>query len=383
MRLLCIHSAHVPAPAANAVQVARMCHAFRVAGAEVVLALPRASMNTRDHYEKIAREYGFGTEFPFRVLPVPFWPVPGRELFFAVLALLAALWLRPHVVFTRSATVALVSAGLFGFTTVFELHDPIGSLSRRQRQRIAKLIGLEAFRMLVVTSQRLRDDSIRLFPQYAAKFFIAPNGADPVPPNVEPCSLSGTFKVGYVGHLYKGKGMEIISAIAPRCGWATFHIVGGTPGDVEYWTSKLAKCPNTVFHGYVPHAATCAYLAEMDVVLAPYLRDVEGQGGGRNIAEGMSPLKLFEYMAHGKPIVSSDLSVIREVLRDSVNSVLVSPDNPSDWVKALQRLRENKALRDQIGQQAKADFLARYSRIARATNILEEIKSRMPSGGSP
>lgn len=380
MRLLYIHSAHVPALAANAVQVAKMCQAFRVAGAEVLLVLPRASMNRQDHYGKIAREYGL--EFPFRVLPVPFWPVPGREIFFAMLALFAAVWLRPHVIFTRSATVALVSARLFGFTTVFELHDPIGSLSSRQRQRLAKLIGLEAFRMLVVTTQRLRDNSICLFPQHAGKFFIAPNGADPIPPNVEKCSLTGTFKVGYVGHLYKGKGMEIISAIAPRCGWATFHIVGGTPGDIGFWTSKLAQCPNIVFHGYVPHAATCAYLAKMDVVLAPYLRNVEGQGGGRNIAEGMSPLKLFEYMAHGKPIISSDLPPIREVLRDSVNSVLVSPDNPSDWVKALQRLRENEVFRDQIGLQAKADFLTKYSRIARATNILREIENRMPSSGS-
>ncbi|UVK41245.1 glycosyltransferase [Mesorhizobium sp. AR10] len=381
MRLLYIHSAHVPALAANAVQVAKMCHAFRVAGAEVLIALPRASMNRQDHYGKIAREYGLDTEFPFRVLPIPFWPVPGRELFFAMLALFAAVWLRPHVIFTRSATVALVSAGLFGFTTVFELHDPIGSLSSRQRQRLAKLIGLEAFLMLVVTTQRLRDNSICLFPQHAGKFFIAPNGADPVPPNVEKCSLTGTFKVGYVGHLYRGKGMEIISAIASRCGWATFHIVGGTPGDIGYWTSKLAQCPNIVFHGYVPHAATSAYLAEMDVVLAPYLRNVQGQGGGRNIAEGMSPLKLFEYMAHGKPIVTSDLPAIREVLRDSVNSVLVSPDNPSDWVKALQRLRENEVFRDQIGLRAKADFLAKYSRLARATNILKEIENRMPSSG--
>jgi glycosyltransferase involved in cell wall biosynthesis len=382
MRLLYIHRARVPAPAANAVQVAKMCHAFQVAGAEVLLALPRASMNAHDHYEKIAREYGLDTEFRFRVIPLPFLHVPGRELLFAVLALLAAVWLRPHVIFTRSATVALVSAGFFGFTTVFELHDPIGSLSSRQRRRLAKLIGLDTFRMLVVTTQRLRDDSIRLFPQYAGKLFIAPNGADPVPPNVEPYSLSGTFKVGYVGHLYKGKGMEIISAIAPRCGWATFHIVGGTPSDISYWSSKLAQCPNTVFHGYVPHVATCAYLAEMDVVLAPYLRKVEGQGGGRNIAEGMSPLKLFEYMAHGKPILSSDLPVIREILRDSVNSVLVSPDNPSDWVNALRRLREDRIFRDQIGLQARADFLSRHSRIARATNILKEIENRMLSSES-
>jgi hypothetical protein len=130
----------------------------------------------------------------------PFGLCPAGS-FFAVLALLAAVWLRPHVGFTRSATVVLVSAGLFGFTTVFELHDPIGNLSRRQRQRLAKLIGLEAFRMLVVTSKRLRDDS-RPFPQHAGKFLIAPNGADPVPPNVQLCSLSGTFKIGYVGHLY-------------------------------------------------------------------------------------------------------------------------------------------------------------------------------------
>ncbi|WP_352819343.1 glycosyltransferase [Mesorhizobium sp. M0898] len=70
----------------------------------------------------------------------------------------------------------------------------------------------------------------------------------------------------------------------------------------------------------------------------------------------MSLLKLFEYMAHGKPIVSSDLPAIREVLRDSVNSVLVSPDNPSDWVKAHQRLHENEVFRDQIGLQGRRTF---------------------------
>ena len=79
MRLLYIHSAHVPS-AANAVQVAKMCTAFRGAGAEVLLALP-APMNSQDHYGMIAREYGLDIEFPFRVLPYPFGLCPAGSFF--------------------------------------------------------------------------------------------------------------------------------------------------------------------------------------------------------------------------------------------------------------------------------------------------------------
>ncbi len=59
----------------------------------------------------------------------------------------------------------------------------------------------------------------------------------------------------------------------------------------------------------------------------------------------MSPLKLFEYMAHGLPIVSSDLPALREVLENESNALLCDPDDIVAWVSAIERLRSSLQLR--------------------------------------
>ena len=52
-------------------------------------------------------------------------------------------------------------------------------------------------------------------------------------------------------------------------------------------------------------------------------------------------MKMFEYMASGRVIISSNLSVIQEVLNDD-NSYLVSPDNIDEWVNAINYIKDNK-----------------------------------------
>ena len=158
----------------------------------------------------------------------------------------------------------------------------------------------------MVVSDRLRQDYVRNVPEVVGRELVAHDGADRIEADVAAAPLDGQFKVGYVGQLFPGKGMEIISELVQLCPWATFHIVGGTSHDVEHWATRLKAAHNVVFHGYVPHAATPSYVAAMDVVLAPYLTVVRGVGGGQqNLAEWMSPLKIFEYMSHGKAIVAS------------------------------------------------------------------------------
>ena len=73
-----------------------------------------------------------------------------------------------------------------------------------------------------------------------------------------------------------------------------------------------------------------------------------------NISDFTSPLKLFEYMAHKKSIIASDLPVIREVLNEK-NSILVECDNFESWKSSIQNLRNLKN-REVIAKQAFVDF---------------------------
>jgi glycosyltransferase involved in cell wall biosynthesis len=89
----------------------------------------------------------------------------------------------------------------------------------------------------------------------------------------------------------------------------------------------------------------------------------------RNIAGYTSPLKLFEYMAHGKAIVASDLPVIREVLNRDI-AMLVEPEDIKGWVNAIQALR-NKALRAEISLKAFKYFNENFSWEQRARTIID------------
>src|SRR5690606_38086332 len=120
-------------------------------------------------------------------------------------------------------------------------------------------------------------------------------------------------KVGYIGHLYPGKGGELIVDLSTKMPQVDFHIVGGREQDILRLKNR-PHSDNLYFHGYVPYADTKPYLNAFDIVLAPYSEKVYLAKTNAEIGNWMSPLKLFEYMSAGKPIISSDLNVLREVL---------------------------------------------------------------------
>lgn len=377
MKLLYVHDAPVPSPAANGVQVAKMCQAFQAAGAETTLVVPRQGKKC-DHYQEIAENYGLMPRLRFAVTTAPLVKMLGSKLLYGAVAIMKLPLRWPDVVITRSISIALVAVR-YGLPTVFELHNPVDDLRPRMLCRLRRIVHARSFCLLVVTSMYLKMNCKQHFPEGEFPILVAPNGADPVDQNlvVEPHVLQGEFRVGYVGQLYPGKGMEIVAQLAPLCQWAVFHIVGGLPQDITFWQAKLKNHANVIFHGHVLHSETPSYLAGMDVVVAPYLRDVRGVGGGDlNIAEGMSPLKIFEYMAHGKVIVTSDLLPIREILTNGKNSLLCAPESIEEWVNALDRLRQDADLRSRLGETARAEFLERYTWDRRAHSILEAIADR-------
>jgi glycosyltransferase involved in cell wall biosynthesis len=276
--------------------------------------------------------------------------------------------------FLSRSLVGCYAAALAGMPSLLEHHTPI----RAGLEPVASdLFRQRSFRGLIVITHALKDSYLEQFPQLAGRIHVVPDAADP-PVSGEPmfalAPTPGTrIKVGYAGHLYPGKGAEIMLQLADRLRHVSFHILGGYEEDVSFWRSKASDLPNIVFYGFRPPREVSAFLSTIDIAIAPYLRHVRIPKGGREISAWMSPLKLFEYMAHGLPIVSSDLPVLREVLVDEGNALLCDPDDVDAWVVAIERLEADAVLRAGLAQQAKEDFARHYTWEKRVQSALRPL----------
>jgi glycosyltransferase involved in cell wall biosynthesis len=127
---------------------------------------------------------------------------------------------------------------------------------------------------------------------------------------------------------------------------------------------------NIFFYGYISPKETYKCRNSAEVLLMPYQKNVMTINNASETSRYMSPLKLFEYMASRKPIISSDHRVLQEVLEDGVNALLCDPEKIEMWENALVKLYCSKKLREKLANQAYEDFRGSYTWDKRASVIL-------------
>ncbi len=153
-------------------------------------------------------------------------------------------------------------------------------------------------------------------------------------------------KIFYFGSFYKGRGINIIQKLSKL-----------TP-DLDYYLyglrgEKINSSKNFKVHPIVSYRETINLIKSADLLLMPYQTKVSINSDNFNddISKFISPLKMFEYLATGIPIISSDLKVLREILKNQKNSVLVKNyTNPFAWKKEILNLSKNYSLRKYISK---------------------------------
>jgi glycosyltransferase involved in cell wall biosynthesis len=184
--------------------------------------------------------------------------------------------------------------------------------------------------------------------------------------------------VYYVGQLYPWKGVDTLIRAAAAYPEAEYVIIGGTEepqadepdiNRLRQLALELEIASRVRFTGWVPYRDVSSLLRDAAVTVIP-LPDTPF---GRYFT---SPLKLFDYMAAGAAIVSSDLPSLRDVLKNECNALLVPPGDPSALARAIQRLLSDESLAARLGKQARLD-VQRYSWDARAARLLDQV-SRAP-----
>ena len=373
MRILYLSQSYVPSRRADSVQVVRMCAAFARLGHELELVTKLCPSHQEPAVEDDHGFYGVARSFPITKLPRP--AIKGGGLRFAT-AVAAHVRRRRDVdlVFGRDLFGTWLAARA-GLPVRYEAHGvPPGSLNRWLFRAVCRA---PSFQGLVVITQGLLDDLRRERLFTGDRFVVAPDGADPLPepgPGELPPPIAlrtERFNVGYVGHLYPGRGLSLIAELARRVPECDFHVVGGHDDAVADRRHRHASA-NLRFHGFLPPAELTRLYPHLDALLMPHQRKVGAQSGRSDISRWMSPMKLFEYMAAGKPILSSDLPVLREVLEHDRNALLLPPDGAGEWERALRRLLADPGLATRLGRAAADDLERHYTWSARARRVLDE-----------
>jgi len=369
MKIVYIGSSTIPSRTANSIHVMKMCQAFAQNGHEVILIVPDNRANCEPDVEDVFDFYGVERCFEIVYLPLP--PVKGRGLIYGFQAAKKTGKLQPDIVYGRNLPGCFF-ASLLKLPVIFESHAPIEGFV--YGNIFNKLIQKPELRKLVVITHALKDHYSNRYPFISDKIIVAPDGADPVPADAIPAVLPNKGKklqIGYVGHLYSGRGIDIIHQLAERCPWADFHIVGGTDKDINTYRKSTTPLANLYLHGFKPHTEAERYRIGCDVLIAPYQNKVSVGVSVYTTERWMSPLKIFEYMAAGKAIICSDIPVLREILEDGRNALLCDPEDIESWERALLILSKEKDYRIWLGETARSELLSTYSWSSRASKLIE------------
>jgi len=344
----------------------KMCQAFAKGGHDVVLFCRRTQTSGDNPFSFYGVKPLFTIESLYTV------PIGGiRHISQTWNAVRRARHLtQPDLLYGRDL-YSLAALAYLKLPIIYETH----SLATSTTQRTVEiwLLRRANLRRLVVISHALAEDYINAFPWFdPRKIVIAHDGADL--PEISPHEVQiqwpgrdGHLQIGYVGHLYPGRGIDVIIKLAEALPEIDFHVIGGTEKDISRWKAG-ASSKNLLFHGFVPHGLLRAYYRHIDIALAPYQRRVAVSGGKGDISRWISPMKLFEYMAEKKAIIASDLPVLREILNNQ-NAVLVPPNDIRRWIDAVDLLTDN-AIRISLGNKAYLDVATNYTWEKRADNVL-------------
>lgn len=330
MKLLYIANIRLPTEKAHGIQIMKTCEAFAKAGVEIELVVP-----TR-HNELTTNPFAYygvsNNLFKIVTLYVPDLIRYGR-LGFLVSSIWFServRWWRPFweadIIYSRDALV-LAQYLFLGRKLVFEAHA--------KPSFVARVVARHAHRVIVI-SQALRE-AYTAAGVPAERIIVAPDAVDEhlfdtVPAKIEAREMLGLplaqHIVIYTGHLYARKGADTLAEAAFNIPEALFVFVGGTIEDIARFKKRWGGRKNIRIIGHVAPERVPLYLRAADVLVIP------NSGKSEDTARFASPMKLFEYMASGTPIVASNVPSIREILGDR-EALFVDADDAAALVNGI------------------------------------------------
>jgi glycosyltransferase involved in cell wall biosynthesis len=195
----------------------------------------------------------------------------------------------------------------------------------------------------------------------------------------EELGLGDAFVVGYSGSFKAWHGLETLVDAAARLRHrdVKFLLVGDGPRrqSIERAVHRHALDDRFVFTGSVPYAEVPRLLAAADACAAPFSPDEHGPSRRNGFA--LDPLKVFEYLALGKPTITIRAPNIEALFADGEHLLLVEPGDGRDLADAIARFMDDPALAARTAQAGRERVLERHTWAAHAEHLASVFRAMM------
>lgn len=358
MKVLYFADIRFPLERANGIQTMETCYALAERGHDVTLAVrPDTHSPARDPFEY----YGRAKHPRLRIEHAPVaGPATARRIGYLAFAIGRALGRnRADVVMTRDLGLASILVRMpraLRAPVVYESHGYAPDIATALPELVAtaRPPSPAKVKRLTVREERVWQAAagyvtitVGLTEELTRRFgrrrhlAVIPDGVRLKPGEVDLEQPTGNI-VAYAGHLYAWKGVDVLLEALVSVPEARGLVVGGHAAEPDLARTKarageLGIADRVTFTGLVEPERVPELLRQASVLVLP------NQASAIS-TRFTSPLKLFEYMAAGRPIVASDLPSIREVLHDRVDALLVAPGDARALGEAIHRLLADRNL---------------------------------------
>jgi len=383
-RMIITCDGNMPSRHAHSINVMKMAQGFHQAGLDVavvsLLSLPNILIRRR--VKNIHAFYGIDDDIEIKLLPVFnrdfFRKTTGAKGFNKK----AAKYIKkaaPAFAYCRSYLTPYYCVRQ-GVPAIIETHTT--NFDHPSLKKVYEIAGDKAFLGMVTISESIKKEHVRRGIA-GNKILVLEDGVDLDSFDIDDDREKWRRHTGmppdkkivlYAGSLYREKGIEHILLVAGKLQsdrHIRFVIVGGSKKQVDFWKAyaKENKIENVMFTGFVNNADIPKYLKSADALIMPY--DTSFDYGVMDL-DTTSPLKLFEYMAAKRPVISTKLPAITKVVKHNESAMLAEANNIDMLAEYVRELLQNPSKGSQLCARA-CELVKAYEWKSRCRVILDTL----------
>lgn len=333
----------IPSPLPSSLQIIKTCESLSKHDYDVTLIKP----GTGNKKFSIKKYYGLKYKVNIKeFIKFKSFPLGLNFYLYCLNCLIYILKKKGTVTITRNYFICYLLT-FFRQKVILEIHHDINVEGKVTKFIIKNLNILNSKKIIriVAISNSVKNLFVSKYGVSQDKITVLPSGSSLKINYLPKINFHNRMKIGYFGSISSSKGINTLIKLSKIDPGNDYFIYGGNKKMINKLKMQHSNI-NLFLTDNIPYKEIPKVMSEMDILTLPYTKNIKSTGEVDDISKYTSPLKLFDYLAVGKMIITSDLKVLREVISSKNAFFIKNFDNVYEWKKKIiiAKNNRNKAL---------------------------------------